>query len=316
MNRKDFLKSAVVFAAGGFSDLLEMPDSVDLPIVDTHQHLVDFSRFGKGWAKPPVEGNYGTREYLQAVEGLHVVKAVYMEVAVEPENRHKEALYALELCGDDATPTVGAVIAADIYSDQFKSYISQFKGNSCLKGIRVWFKSGESLTDPGIIRHVRYLGEIGLRLDFVVPPAWFPQMLRLIEACPDTWFQADHCVNGDPRAFFEYDPGLAKPAHSREEWLRGAEKIAARRNVVCKISGIVSCLPGLTPDARNLRPIVDMCYELFGPDRVMFAGDWPWCLKGTSLAGWVEILKEIVRDRPLVDQKKLFHDNAIRHYQL
>ncbi len=112
--------------------------------MDTHQHLVDFSRFGIGWAKPPVEGNYGTREYLQAVKGLHVVKAVYMEVAVEPENRHREALYALELCGDNTATTVGAVIAADIYGDQFKSYISQFKGSSCVKGIRVWFQSGES----------------------------------------------------------------------------------------------------------------------------------------------------------------------------
>lgn len=123
-------------------------------------------------------------------------------------------------------------------------------------------------------------------------------------------------MNGGPRAILAYDPGLGKPAHTCGEWLRGAEKIAARRNVVCKISGIVSRLPGLTPDAQHLKPIVDMCYDLFGPDRLVFAGDWPWCLKGTSLARWVEILKEIVRDRPLVDQKKLFHDNAIRHYHI
>src|SRR5690606_8250655 len=107
--------------------------------MDTHPHPVDFSRLGIGWAKPPVEGNYGTREYLQAVEELHAMKRVDMEVAVEPETHHREALYALELCRDHTAPTVGAVIAADVFGGQFKSYISQFKGSSCVKGIRVWF---------------------------------------------------------------------------------------------------------------------------------------------------------------------------------
>jgi predicted TIM-barrel fold metal-dependent hydrolase len=34
------------------------------------------------------------------------------------------------------------------------------------------------------------------------------------------------------------------------------------------------------------------------------------------LAKWIEILKEIVSDRPSVDQRKLFHDNASNFYRL
>ena len=56
--------------------------------------------------------------------------------------------------------------------------------------------------------------------------------------------------------------------------------------------------------------------EVFGPDRVVFGGDWPVCTLGAPLADWVKALREIVQDRPREAQKKLFHDNAVRVYRL
>jgi L-fuconolactonase len=58
--------------------------------------------------------------------------------------------------------------------------------------------------------------------------------------------------------------------------------------------------------------------ETFGPDRRMFAGDWPVCTLRASFRQWVAALKDIVREMnmPLADQKKLFHDNAVRFYGL
>jgi L-fuconolactonase len=55
---------------------------------------------------------------------------------------------------------------------------------------------------------------------------------------------------------------------------------------------------------------------VFGPDRVMFGGDWPVCLLGSTLAAWVTGLKAVVAARPDEQQRKLFHDNAARVYAL
>lgn len=287
-----------------------------LSIVDTHQHLVDFNRFGKNWANPQVIGNFGIKEYKKAIKGLNIVKAVYMEVAVAPENRQKEAQYAIGLCNDHSSPTVGAVIAADIYSDNFKNYILGFKNNNCIKGIRAGFRSDESILDSRIIDNIRFLGELDMRFDFIVPPAWFPNMTRLIQLCPDTRFQADHCGNADPKAFFDHDIFPANSDHTRNEWITGITAIAAQKNVVCKISGLVSRMPGYAVTAENLAPVIDHCFDIFGADRVMFASDWPWCLKGMTLNGWVNLLKQVVKNRSFEEQKKLFHDNAVRHYKL
>lgn len=286
-----------------------------LPIVDTHQHLVDFNRFGENWAHPPVAGNFGIDEYKKAAKGLNIVKAVYMEVAVQPDNRYQEALYATELCKDPLSPTVGAVIAADLYDDNFKSYLLQFKNNPYIKGIRAGFKSAASILDNRMVDNIRFLGERNMRFDFIVPPAWFPDMAELIHRCPDTRFQADHCGNADPKAFFDSDIP-SKADHSRDEWIAGIKGIATQKNVVCKISGLVSRLTGFPITVENLAPAINHCLDIFGADRVMFASDWPWCLKGMTLSGWVHLLKEVVSNRSFEDQKKLFHDNALRHYKI
>ena len=93
-------------------------------------------------------------------------------------------------------------------------------------------------------------------------------------------------------------------------------RLGARANVICKISGLVSRVPEVRLTADDLAPIINHCLEAFGPDRVVFAGDWPVCLRGMPLRDWVNLLKSVVANRPEKDQRKLFHDNAVKFYDL
>ena len=99
-------------------------------------------------------------------------------------------------------------------------------------------------------------------------------------------------------------------------WGAAMKTVAENKNVVCKISGIISVSSGYPKSAETLAPGINHCLDIFGPNRVMFASDWPWCLKGSELENWVNILKEIVKNRPYKEQKKLFHDNAIKFYNI
>jgi predicted TIM-barrel fold metal-dependent hydrolase len=56
--------------------------------------------------------------------------------------------------------------------------------------------------------------------------------------------------------------------------------------------------------------------DSFGPDRVMFGGDWPVCTLAATYKEWVDSLKQVVKSRSEEQQKKLFHDNAVRFYGL
>src|SRR5207245_7155180 len=113
-----------------------------LPIVDTHQHLWDLDNLKLAWVDPTKpEGkilghNFTPKEYAEATKGLNVVKSVYMEVDVIPEQQQKEADYIIELCESGKTATVAAVVSGRPNSEGFEKYAKQFKGSKYVKGIR------------------------------------------------------------------------------------------------------------------------------------------------------------------------------------
>ena len=155
-----------------------------------------------------------------------------------------------------------------------------------------------------------------LKLQLNASPHW-----NLVDRCPRTRFILDHCGNADPKAFRRAGgPGFADAAEALrragERWRRDIAELAKRRNVVCKISGIVArAVPG-NWTADDLAPIINHCIEVFGPERVMFGGDWPVCTKAATLAQWVAALKDVIRERPLAEQRRLLHDNAVQFYGL
>ena len=113
MQRRDFLKRAA--AAGALSASASLADEQPppIPIVDTHVHLWDLNRFRLPWIRQgtPLARSHVMKDYLTAVDGLNVVKAVYMEVDVEVGQQRAEAEYVFEICRQNNTPLKAAVIS-------------------------------------------------------------------------------------------------------------------------------------------------------------------------------------------------------------
>lgn len=317
MHRRAFIKTASLSALAPSFCFQSCKTDSELPIIDTHQHLWDLDLFPLRWVKPPLDRNFLTEDYLRAIEGQNVVKSIYMEVAVPPELRKKEADWALKLCKSLDNQTEAAVIAADLKDGGFETYMRTFEGNPYLKGIRYNFKDADEMLLPQLIENIRFLGKIGLSLDLNLKPAMLTNCFRLLDECKETRFILNHCGGADPVAFFpEQKQAPRAPRHDRDQWYRDMELIAMKDNIICKISGIVDNVPDYQLDSSDLAPIIIHCTEVFGPDRVIFAGDWPVCLRNMTLARWIEIVKEVVAGRSLTDQRKLFHDNASSFYGL
>jgi len=319
MNRRCFLQRSlpVMGAASLIAPGRSLSATLPIPIVDTHQHLWDLSQFKLRWLSPPLDRSFTLQDYTGATAGLGVVKAVYMEVAVAAEQRLEEAQYVIKLCRQPDCVTRAAVIAGSPAEDGFEQYITRFKGSPFIKGVRGGLSAAKQMSDRRVIRNLRLLGDLGMRFDLNVSPSSLPEAAQLVEQCPDTRFVLDHCGNADPVAFFSGGRTSPRPAqHSSEQRKRDIDKVAAPSNVVCKISGIVSRVRGTPLTTDDLAPIINHCLDAFGPDRVVFAGDWPVCLLGMPLRDWVQLLKEVVAHRPEKDQRKLFHDNAVGFYGL
>jgi L-fuconolactonase len=310
MNRREFLAVSAVtaLAAGRAEEKKSMTDN--LPIVDTHQHLWDLKKFKLPWLTEgsPLARSFVMSDYLQATHELNVVKTVYMEVDVAVDQQPAEAEYVIDLCKRADNPMVAAVISGRPASDGFAKYLEPYKNVAYIKGVRqVLHGDGTPAgycLDKKFITGVQRLGDLGKSFDLCMRPAELLDAAKLIDACPGTRFILDHCGNGDVQS---KDLTL---------WKKDMAEVAKRKNVACKVSGIVvNATPGKwTPD--DLAPIIQHTLSVFGPERVMFGGDWPVCTKAATYKQWVEALKTIVKDRPAAEQRKLFHDNAVAFYGL
>jgi L-fuconolactonase len=311
-SRRDVLRISAGLLASAGPVVAADAKAGGMTIIDTHQHLWDLNRFRLPWVR---EGTILGRSYLlddyhAAAAGTGIEKTVYMEVDVEPSQQRAEADFVLDCCRRPETKMVAGVVSGRPASDDFKGYVTAFRGSPHIKGVRQVLHVATTppgyCLDPTFIGGIRLLGEQRLSFDLCMRPAELADAGKLIDQCPDTQFILDHCGNTPVHAKHGDVP-------DRTQWKRDLEQLARRKNLMCKVSGMVNTAKkGWTPD--DLSPIVNHVLDAFGPDRVMFGGDWPVCLLGGTLAEWVSALKSVVASRPDEQQRKLFHDNAARVY--
>src|SRR5262249_17930264 len=138
-----------------------------------------------------------------ATEGLNVVKSVYMEVDVAPEQQAEEAEYVMDLCERDDNPMAAAVISGRPASETFEPYIRRFAASPYIKGVRQVLHgrtpAGHCLS-PEFIRGIRLLGDLGLSFDLCMRAEELADGAKLIDACPNTRFILDHCGNANVQA--------------------------------------------------------------------------------------------------------------------
>jgi predicted TIM-barrel fold metal-dependent hydrolase len=306
MDRRIFLAATAGVVA---SPLLGAEDDL-LPVVDTHVHLWDLKRLKLPWIK---EGDtllghdFLIADYNAATKDQNVVKAVYLEVDVAPDQKTREAEAVIEYCRRADTPVTGAVIGGVVADEGFPKYLDQFRNKHAIKGVRQVLHGdlpkGTCLTKE-FQRGLAALAERDMHFELCMRVAELPDAAACIKALPDLRFVLDHCGNPNPAAT------------DLTTWKRDLAALAKLPNVVGKVSGFLANAPEGKWKPEQVAPIVNHMWESFGPDRVMFGGDWPVVLKATPLAGWLGALRAVIKDRPREQQRKLLHDNAIRFYRL
>lgn len=283
---------------------------VHTPIIDTHLHLWDMKQFRPPWLNEAAEVKIRKPctlvEYQDETKGLNILKAVYMEIDINPEKQVEEADWISAICHSGKTKVVKAVVSGRPADPKFKAYAKRYRNDSAITGFRQVLqvpdaKPGLCLT-PTFVDNVRYLGSIGKTFDFCIRPGELRDAMALAQLCPDTRFVLDHCGNAAAR-----NP-------NQGAWESDIRAFAKIPNVICKISGIIKTVKPDWDTEHELFHIVRHVYHSFGPDRVMFGGDWPVCNKTKSMQDWVATLDRILVDKSPAELAKFYHGNAAKFY--
>jgi predicted TIM-barrel fold metal-dependent hydrolase len=279
-----------------------------MQIVDTHQHLWNPGLFRYSWldAFPVLNRSFLMKDYLEATQGLNVVKSVHLEADVDEPYMQKETEYLLQLADQTDNPLEGIVACGRPEKPDFRTYLDKIAGHRKLKGIRRVLHTqpdelGQSAT---FAENVAALSDHGLSYDICVLDRQLPIAISLVRRCPDVTFILDHC--GVPRVKEKIlDP-----------WRENIAELAAFPNVTCKVSGLVAYADPSRWTVDDLQPFVEHVLSCFGWDRVMFGSDWPVCTLSATYRRWLEALQALTRAAGESAQQKLFHDNAVRVYRL
>jgi L-fuconolactonase len=148
------------------------------------------------------------------------------------------------------------------------------------------------------------LADFGFTYDILIYPKQLPAAIELMARFPKQRFVIDHMAKPSIRTS-EYEP-----------WSSLMREVAAHSNVYCKISGLVTEAKWQGWRADDFKPYLDVVFEAFGCDRLMFGSDWPVCLLAGSYREVAELILSYISTLPWDQRDRILGMNAIEFYGL
>jgi len=225
-------------------------------------------------------------------------------IAVQADQSETETLFLLDLA-DQYQIIQGVVGWVDLCASNVAERLDFFSRHPKLAGFRHIAQAEPDdrfLVGENFLRGIECLGDFGFTYDILVFERQLPAAIDLVSRFPDQPFVIDH---------------IAKPSVRDKRYLPWAHYlrvIAENRNVCCKVSGMVTENDWQGWRATDFRPYLDLVFEAFGAERLMFGSDWPVCLLAASYSQVVELVADYARQLPISDREKIFGLTAARFY--
>lgn len=273
--------------------------------IDSHQHFWKFNAARDTWITD--EMSILKRDFLPS-DLRQELKANHIEatIAVQADQSEEETHFLLELAENN--PAIAGVVGwIDLCSPQAADRAQFFSKYQKLCGFRHIAQSEPDerfLAREDFLHGIASLRQFGFTYDVLIYPKQLPAALELVAQFPEQPFVIDH---------------LAKPEiknKNRAGWSVLMQQIAAYPNVHCKLSGMVTEADWKNWKKEDFRPYLDVVFDAFGPDRLMFGSDWPVCLLAASYQQVAEIIDDYVQDCAAEIKDKIFGGNAAQFYRV
>jgi L-fuconolactonase len=269
-------------------------------MIDAHQHVWQLGRNGHTWptaAEEAIFRDYGLADFRAEALPRGVTRTVLVQS--QPDACDTEWLLDLAEADDLVAGVVGW---AELGVPDAPARIAALAARPKLKALRPMVQdlAADWYDDPALEPAFAAMAEHGLRLDALVRVPHLASLDRLAARFPQLAIVIDHAAK--PR--IDADDGFA-------EWQAAIAPLAARANVSCKLSGLLTECGGAPPEA--VEPYAAAILELFGPERTMWGSDWPVLEMAAGYGEWLDLAQSLV---PAEAHGQVFVATAARFYGL
>jgi L-fuconolactonase len=272
-------------------------------IVDAHQHFWDPARGDYGWLKPdnPIHRVFATSDLRPLLAETGVDATILVQAAPTPA----ETDYMLDIARG-ARWVLGVVGWVDLEAPAAADAIRCRAGDPLFLGVRPML---QDLADPnwilqaGLAPALNTIAAEGLVFDALILPHQIPAITELAERHPQLSIVLDHAAK----------PRLGD-ADAMAGWARAMDALAARPNVTCKVSGLLTQVqPGGGRD--DVVRAIAMLFDLFGSRRLLWGSDWPVLALTGGYQDWFELAREAVAAKDSSAVRAVMGGNALRIYR-
>jgi L-fuconolactonase len=281
----------------------------DFPIVDSHVHLCNPSRFGYDWTKnaPSLKRSVLPADFFQAAAPMKIDRFVFVEVDVNFPQHLDEAEWIADLARSDKR-LAGMVAALPLERGKaIAGELDRLRQHKILRAVRRLIQNQpdpDFCIRPDFIDGLKLLAKHDLAFDICVLHHQMPNAIKMVRQCPEVRFVLDHIGKPGIKA------GIFDP------WRQHLKEMASLPNVHCKISGVSTEADHKNWTREQLKPYIAYTIDTFGFDRIMYGGDWHVLELAGSYPDWVGIVDWVVEGASAEEKRKLFRDNAIDFYRL
>ncbi len=201
---------------------------------------------------------------------------------------------------------VGWVPLAD--PDATGHALERLRGRGKLVGVRHLISNEPDprwLVQDSVVESLKLLAAAGLAFDAIpVNPAQFESVLAVAQQLPELKIVMNHL--GRPPI----------PEQGWEPWATQIARAAEHRNVSMKLSIGLDIIMRWRWSTDAIRRYSDHVLDLFSPNRVMAASNWPVILLGASYQETWQGITDLVSGLSADEQRAVMGDTAVRIYGL
>jgi L-fuconolactonase len=226
-------------------------------------------------------------------------------VAVQASQSEVETHFLIEL--SKTHPVIKGVVGwVDLQSGDVDKRLEYFSQYPVIKGWRhvVQSEPDDFLLCPDFQRGIAALQPYNYTYDILIYHYQLKPALEFVSKFPETKLIIDHCAKPDI-------------VHKKiDEWKADMQAIAKHPNVYCKLSGLFTEAQWKAWSAADFYPYLDVVFDAFGTDRLLFGSDWPVILVSGMYVQWKSLLEKYMENFSSEEKEKVFGENAIRFYNL
>ena len=273
--------------------------------IDSHQHFWRYDPQRDAWITGEMsvlKRNFLPEDLIPQLRANHVNGSI----AVQATQSEAETTFLLQLAGqfDEIRGVVGWV---DLCAPNLPERLEHFSHFDKLCGFRHVVQSEPDdrfMLRQDFLAGIRQLQNFAFTYDILIYPLQLPAAIELVERVPQQRFVLDHIAKPQIRA------GVTSP------WAQQIRLLAANHNVYCKVSGIITEADWRNWRKTDFKPYLDVVFESFGPDRLMFGSDWPVCLLAADYREVKQLVAGYLDNFPVEQRNQVFGGNAEKFYGL